>query len=88
MNEIQELKMELAKLRREFASRALSEIQERVKVSASFSIKMEELEERLKTREVDILSRLKYLGDRFKLLERSIYGTPEAKVEEDDGHPI
>ncbi len=86
--EIQELKEELAKLRRDFASRALSEIQERVKVHAALSIKIEEMEGRFLEREKTFLARVKALSGIQKVQAQALFGVSEMKLDEDEGHRI
>lgn len=88
MTEFQKLSEELAKLRREFSSRAVAEIQARIQEKAALLIKIEEMEERFREREKALLGRLKFLGDRQRVMEYHIFGTPEAKIEEDEGHRV
>lgn len=88
MTEIQELREELEKLRKEFSNRALAEIQARLQEKAAMLIKLEEMEERIKEREINQLQRLKFLSDRQKVMERHIFGQHEATLEEDEGHRV
>lgn len=84
----EKLREEMQELRRDFAKRAVAEIQERVKDKASVLVQIAELDERIKEREQKIFQQLKILGDRQRLVERHIFDKFGMLLEEDEGHRI
>lgn len=80
MTEFQELREELAQIRREFTKRAITDIQERLNDKAVLLLKIEEMEERFREREKTLLARIKVLSDIQKVQAHVVFGKPEGKV--------